>query len=124
MEEINKGGISWPNTTDIGLIRVAFLNVDISFEAVFVSTAVSFDSGIDDGDVSVFLQQFVESIEWEPPLIDREIFIVDHVVNIAPKSVKRNAVFLISCGHCLEVGDVLVSPSALMESQTPERRNG
>lgn len=122
MEEVDEGGRSWPDPTHVGLLGVTFHDVDVSLEAVLVGRAGGLDACVDDGDVTVPLQYLIESIEGEPALVDGEIFVIDHVVDIGPDGIEGDAVGLVSGDDVLEVGDVLVAPATLVEAQTPEGR--
>lgn len=116
MEEIDEGGGSWPHFSHIGFLGVAFRYVNVSFEAVLIGRATGLDACVNDGYVSVSLQYLIESVQGESVLIDCEILIIDHVVDISPDSIEGNTVTLVSRDYILEVGDVLVSPATLMEA--------
>jgi hypothetical protein len=90
----------------------------------FIGKAViNFDTGIYNGDIVIFGDDFPHLIQWEPFVIDGEVFIVDHIVNVAPDSIQRQIVLFEVLKDILQVGDVFVSPSTLVEPHAPEWRD-
>ena len=95
MEEINEGSRSWPNFTHIWFFSTGIPNVDIPFQTFLIGASTIFDTGVDNRNVSVSLKNLVHLIEWESFLIDCEILVVDHVIDIVPDGIKRNAVLFV-----------------------------
>ena len=124
MEEVDKSSTSWPHLPNIGKIGIGLNHVDSSFQALFVGTSAILNAGINYWDVVVLGQDSIHSIKRELVLIDSEIFIILHIVNISPHSIKWNTIFLISCHHSFKLTHILVSVPALMETKAPKRRNG
>lgn len=95
MEEIDEGSRSWPYFTNIWFFSTSIHNIDISFQAFLIGASTIFDAGIDDRDVSVSLKNLVHLSEGESFLIDCEILVVDHVIDIVPDCVERDTVLFV-----------------------------
>lgn len=116
MEEINESGGSWPHFANVRLFARSIHHVNSFPQALLIGTSAGFDSCINDGDVFVFFQNLVHSAEGEARLINCEILIVDHIIDVAPYGIERNSILLVIRQHILKICDIFVTPSALMEA--------
>lgn len=92
MEEIYKSSGSWPNFAS-KLRSIGIFHEHASSMALIISsTIVDLNAGIDDRNVMIFSSDVSHTIQWEPRCVNSEIFIVDHVVNIAPNGIKRKVI--------------------------------
>ena len=102
--------------------EVVFLN------AFFINIIASFylDTCIDDRDkVDTFFFHFID-IGFEVRevfLIDCEIFVVFHIIDIHVYHIDRNIVFTISVSCFSEIVSSCISPAALTETKCEFRRN-
>lgn len=99
-------------------------DIDASLESLLIGTSHSFNSSINNGNVAVFISDGSHSVQREPAFVNGEILVVYHVVNVTPDCVQGQIVLLVVVQNLFKVADIFVSPSALMESETPEGRNG
>lgn len=123
MEEIDEGSGTWPHFSNIGFLSRCIHNKNTSLESLFVGTATSFDPSIDDRDVSVSACDISHDVEREPSFVDGEVFVIDHIVDIAPNGVQGQSVLFV-VGNDIQKGiSIFISPPALVEAQGPERRD-
>jgi len=52
----------------------------------------------------------------ESTLINLEVPVVEHVVNVRPLNIQRNSIVFIPCNHILQISGIFVAPSALVPS--------
>jgi hypothetical protein len=55
----------------------------------------SLDSCINYRNISIFRKDVLHIAEREPALINGEVLVIDHIVDISPNSIERNAILLI-----------------------------
>jgi hypothetical protein len=123
MEEVNKSGWSRPNFSNIGFLSISLHNVNSSLQSFLIGTSTCLNSCINNGNVSIFLKYLVHPIKRESVLINSEIFIIDHIVNISPNCIKRKSILFKIRNYLLKYRNIVISPSTLMEPKSPEWRN-
>ena len=95
MEEVNEGGFSRPDFPNKRFLSRCILDEDIPLETFIIGTACSFDASVDNGDVSVSVCDILHDRKREATLINGEVFVVDHVIDICPDGVQGKVIFLI-----------------------------
>ena len=122
MEEVNKGGPSRPDFSHIRLFSSPIHDKDSSFEAFLICASSILDSSVDDGDVSISVSDIFHFLQRKLVLVDREVFIVDHVIDICPDGVQGKSILLVVGQDIEKFIGIRIPISALMETETPERR--
>ncbi len=122
MEEVNEGGLSRPDFPNKRFLSRCILDEDIPLETFIIGTACSFDASVDDGDVSISVSDIFHFLQRKLVLVDREVFIVDHVIDICPDGVQGKSILLVVGQDIEKFIGIRIPISALMETETPERR--
>jgi hypothetical protein len=101
---------------------VGILDVNVVVQANIVNTVVDSDTSIDNGDPSllVVIKHGCHVFSGESVLIDGKVNVASHVVDIRPHNIKRELILAVVAKNFFELRDVLVSPSALVETERPE----
>lgn len=73
---------------------IGILDIRISLQALLIKVTTVLDTGIDDRNPPVFLQQFCHFVKRKPTLIDCEDLTIDHVIKITPDGIKWDLEFL------------------------------
>lgn len=117
MEEVDEGSGARPDSSsELAAISILEENT-LSLPLVICDAIIDFDAGIDNGDVVVSRDDFSHAVEGKFGLIDSEIFIINHVVDVSPNRVEWQIVGLITIDHVLEEGNILIAPPTLVEAK-------
>ena len=122
MEEVNEGGSSRPDFSHIRLFSSSIHDKDSSFEAFLIGTSSILNASIDDGNVSVSICDIFHFIQRKLVLVDGEVFVVDHVIDICPDGVQGKPILLVVGQDIEKFIGIRIPISALMETEAPERR--
>lgn len=121
MEKVHKSSCSWPNLTMQLLLSIPIFGVYISFFALIVcGTIINFYTCIDDRNPVMAICYLFHLIQWESGLIDSEILIIYHIINIRPYIIQWQSIIFVSLDNILQIAYILVPPSTLMCTQRPK----
>lgn len=123
MEPINKNCCSWPNPT-FSLLTMRIFDKNIHLMSFSITCSISnFNSSIYNWNHVIFFREFSHFIKRKSGFINSKVLKLSHVINICPQSVQRNIIILISFCYIFKHTDIMISPSTLMKSHSPKRRN-
>ena len=121
MKEINKNSISGPDNSYKVILTQPIFYKDISLYTLFIGHSTSkFDPDVKDGDKVIVICDIVKPIKGKSFLVNGEILILDHVVDISPNCIQWQVILFIVLYYILEGGDTSISEPGLMETHCPE----